>query len=251
MTDRQKSYRRKKRRGMRYFPIMFLLVFLALVIGLSVFFRVSSIEVVGAGMYSEEEIISASGISEGDNLFFISESSAVVNIRGSMNYIDEIKITRKMPDKVIIEISESYPIASIRSGASYWIIDKNCKLLESVKASEAEGTISIKGVEMIQPVEGNIISLGADEETKELYLQQVLSSILKNDIQKEITYLDVSNISSIEFDYQERFTVEIGTGDDVDEKISMLLDIVKRLEKEDSGKINVSKIGEGHFYKSR
>ena len=61
-------------------PLIFLLICAALVLGMSVFFRVAKIEVVGNSIYTAEEVVEASGIGTGDNLFFINRFSAASRI---------------------------------------------------------------------------------------------------------------------------------------------------------------------------
>ena len=51
-------------------PLTFFLVIVALVFIMSVFFKVSRIEVKGNSIYTADEVIKASGIETGDNLFF-------------------------------------------------------------------------------------------------------------------------------------------------------------------------------------
>ena len=73
--DRYGAARKKKKRNALFAPLSFLLVCVALVFAMGVFFRVQTIEVIGAEGYTAEEIIEASGIDIGDNLFFINRAS--------------------------------------------------------------------------------------------------------------------------------------------------------------------------------
>ena len=51
-------------------PLMFFIIIVSVVFVLSVFLRVSDIRVEGNSHYTDEEIIRAIDIEEGDNLFF-------------------------------------------------------------------------------------------------------------------------------------------------------------------------------------
>ena len=75
-----------------YAPVSFLIVLAALIFGMSVFFRVAGIEVSGNEFYSDEEIIEASGIEEGDNLFFINRITAITRIRARLPYVESAAI---------------------------------------------------------------------------------------------------------------------------------------------------------------
>ena len=73
----------KKKRTVRralYGPGAFLIACAALIFLMSIFFRVSSVEVRGNSYYTSEEVEDASGIIDGDNLFFINRFSVVSRI---------------------------------------------------------------------------------------------------------------------------------------------------------------------------
>ena len=57
-------------------PLTFFLVIVAIIFVMSVFFKITKIEVRGNSLYSADEIIAASGIEKGDNLFFINRIAA-------------------------------------------------------------------------------------------------------------------------------------------------------------------------------
>ena len=61
---------RKKKKNALLAPLTFLLVCVALVFGMGVFFRVQTIEVQGIVSYTPEEVIEASGIDEGQPVLY-------------------------------------------------------------------------------------------------------------------------------------------------------------------------------------
>ena len=81
-----------------------LAVVLALVLGMSVFFKVEVISVVGANVYSEWTIREQSGINEGDNLLTFGRTKASGQIIANLPYVKSARIGIKLPDTVIIEI---------------------------------------------------------------------------------------------------------------------------------------------------
>ena len=82
---------------------------------MSVFFRVAKIEVVGNSIYTAEEVVEASGIGTGDNLFFINRFSAASRIFSKLPYVDKAKVTRALPNRVTITIQESSAMARTAS----------------------------------------------------------------------------------------------------------------------------------------
>ena len=102
-------------------PLIFLLICAALVLGMSVFFRVAKVEVVGNSIYTAEEVVEASGIGTGDNLFFINRFAAASRIFSKLPYVDKAKVTRALPNRVTITIQESSAMAYVQADDGYWV----------------------------------------------------------------------------------------------------------------------------------
>ena len=141
-------------------PLIFLLICVALVLGMSVFFRVSKVEVVGNSIYTAEEVVDASGIGKGDNLFFINRFSAASRIFSKLPYVDKAKVTRALPNRVTITIQESSAMAYVKADDGYWVVDQNCKLLKSVTDSELTGLARIDGITPVEPKVGEVLNAG-------------------------------------------------------------------------------------------
>ena len=98
--------KKRKKRGVLFAPLAFLLVIAALVLALSVFFRVAKVEVEGNERYTDEEIVDASGIEQGDNLFFINRFAAMSRINAKLPYVESAVINLEMPNRLKIETPE-------------------------------------------------------------------------------------------------------------------------------------------------
>ncbi len=124
--------------------------------------------------------------------------------------MDEIKIIKKLPSTIVIEVMESYPIASIKLDSDYWIIDKNGKLLEKTNLSGASGTISVSGIVPLEPVVGQKIAVAPENGTQYAYLTAILEAFLTLDMQDQVTWLNVESAANISFDYDGRFYRQAG-----------------------------------------
>ena len=130
----------KKKRTVRralYGPGAFLIACAALIFLMSIFFRVSSVEVRGNSYYTAEEVEDASGIIDGDNLFFINRFSVVSRIVARLPYVESVEITRYLPNKVVITISESQALACVSYEGEPWVIDRSCRMLTQADQAEA------------------------------------------------------------------------------------------------------------------
>ena len=77
MARRRHSNRRRRRGnfGFLYKLLSVLVICAAVVMALTLFFRVDTIEVTGTERYTEKDVIEASGIQLGDNLFLLNAAS--------------------------------------------------------------------------------------------------------------------------------------------------------------------------------
>lgn len=112
-----------------YGPGAFLIACAALIFLMSIFFRVKTVEVRGNSYYTAEEVELASGVVEGDNLFFINRFSVVSRIFTRLPYVEDVSLTRYLPNKVVIEISECQALACVSYEGQSWVIDRNCRML--------------------------------------------------------------------------------------------------------------------------
>lgn len=126
--------------------MMFFLVIVAVIFVMSVFFRVSDIQVEGNTHYTDEEIIRAIDIEEGDNLFFFDRFAALSRVFAKLPYVEEVSVERKLPNKVTITVKESQALAYIVLGDEDWTIDHSCKVLGKATEDELSGLIPIIGI---------------------------------------------------------------------------------------------------------
>ena len=85
MARRSSRSRTRRRNRGRFGPLFKLMcvaaVAVALTVGATVFFRVEQVTVTGSQRYTQEEILAASGIQMGDNLYALNKVRISRNIR--------------------------------------------------------------------------------------------------------------------------------------------------------------------------
>jgi len=240
--------RRRKKRSALFAPLSFLLICAALAFALSVFFRVSVIQVEGAVSYTDEEIIEASGIEKGDNLFLVNRSAAISRLFSKLPYVEQASIDRKMPNQIVIHVSESSALAYVSNEDGRWVISRSGKVLfKATDGTDLYNLIQIQGLEPLMPSEGETISAGSGESLKVQYLTDLLTLLEEKGMADDVTRLDLSNAASPSFRYQGRFTVKLGRNENLDYKLELLLSAVSQLTSSDSGTIDLSVDRKAHF----
>ncbi len=232
---RKRRKRRKGRFGFLYKFLCMILICAAIVAGCIVFFKANTIEVEGAERYSTEEIIEASGVTVGDNLFLINKFSVINRLLQRLPYLDEVVIRRKLPETLVITVTECVPVAAIPWENEYWIIDQNGKLLE--KKGDAESYPILTGLSILSPVQGSIITLEKDDPRNEYY-KELFSALGENNLRSHLKEIDLSNETVTELQYEDRFVIRLDANCDYTYKIAFLVKVLESLQSNETGTID-------------
>lgn len=228
---RIKQLKRKRNIRKAIVAVGFLLVLTIFVspILILTLFRVKSFTVEGTSAYSNEEIISASGITLGKNLLFADLDEAAENIEKTLPYTDEVQITKKLPDEIIIRYETTEKAYAIgMSNGLYALTDSNLKVLEITGNRPADVAL-IVGAVPYEAETGEIAAfdvIGEDEKKDEFVdeplalLEQITGALAENEM-KDISLISISEKSDIYLIYQGRIVLKLGNDSDISSKISL------------------------------
>ena len=228
-------------------PIVFFLVIVTTIFVMSIFFRITNIQVEGNTHYTDEEIIQAIDIEEGDNLFFFDRFSALSRVFAKLPYVEEVSVERSLPNKVIITVTESQALAYIALGDEMWSIDHSCKVLGKATEEELADMISIEGISPGTLFIGETM-LTEDNDTELVeYLAQVLYQLEARDLYQQVESIDFSDKYNVVFSLGDKYTVKLGGPGDTEYKFGMLVSVMSQLLEGDIGIIDVSDGSTAHF----
>ena len=230
----------------------------ALVLGMSVFFKVKTITVAGAETYSAWAVREASGISEGDNLLTFSKARAVAKIHAELSYVDDVRIGIKLPDTVIIYIEEMAVAYAVQSTqGDWWLINSDGRVVEQITDVEAKNHTQVLGVKLEDPKSGNA-AVAADELPEETLESgdpvpltvtgaqrlssalQILKALEANDIVGEAASVNVAALDDVTLWYGSRYEVLLGDTANMEYKIACMNDTILELSEYQSGILDVS-----------
>jgi cell division protein FtsQ len=235
MTRKRNTSRQRAHSAAIYTPAAALMILFIAVFGISVFFRISVIEVIGAARYSPEDIIRASGLEIGENLIFSEHDSAARRIREELPYISQVKITRRLPDVVVIEVTESAAIAVLTGEGSMWLIDDGGRILEKAELRASVPYINVTGITPVEPAAGKPLAVSAESDTRLMYLITLLTAVRETDSTALVSDINMSNISNITFTYDARFNVRFGSGEDAAYKLRKLEQVTQSMNDGETG----------------
>ena len=221
----QRKKRRKKKNMSLYYLTVFVVVSSALVVlSMTVFFKAEKVTVKGTSIYTQEQIVSASGIKKGDNLIRLDTDVAKGKILDTLVMIDEVQISRRFPSEIIISVNPSKPAAQLKTGDLYAVISKKGKILEDRLTKSKEGLLIINGYD---PVELKINTMvKSKDKKKDEILGEFLTEIEKLGFQG-IGSIDITDRLNIKFEYQDRIEIELGSSQDLSYKINFVYTIIK------------------------
>lgn len=218
-----------------YITVAVAFLLIAVFAALGLFFKVSEIKVTGTVKYTPEEIISVSGIELDNSIFFVGTGSAEIAIKNAFPYVDSVRIVRRLPGTVEIELSESVAVAAVSSGGSRYLIDSDGRILEKI-SGEAEGIIDIRGVTPVSPTVGEALELGDGESVRLRCLKDTVVKLESAGMAGDVKWLDISNMAAITFLYN-GYEINIRGTEELELKFSMLMDFMENHPKDGVGKI--------------
>ena len=246
--SRRGEFRAVRRRNSLSGIATFLLVVASAIFVMSVLFRVSVIEVVGNEHYTDEEIISASGIEPGDNLFFFDRFAVSSRVFAKLPYVEEFPpVERRLPNRVVITVVECKALACINVGDEYWTVDHNCKILGKANEIELSALIPIYGFDPGTLLIGEKLTEHSGNESQVDFLITVLTELQERGLAEQTQSISFTEGGSLSFQYGGKYEVVIGWEDKVDHKFAMVMSVLEQLKSGDVGTIDVSDGSTAHF----
>ena len=253
-------HNRKRKRGRRRFGLLFkLLCGAALVaaatLGATVFFQVETIAVVGNSRYTAQEVIDASGVQIGDNLFQMNKNQISQQILQRLPYVGEVSPQRGLPSTLTIQVTEisaaaqvevyqddsaqAEPAAEDGSGDSGegdssqtegeelptladqpWLISTSGKLLEV--APEGSGALSVTGLTVLAPQAGTMLAVPQEQQSRLATLKELLSALEAAGELDQVSSIDLTHSTWVGMRYRENFDARLPLGEDMAHSLAVL-----------------------------
>lgn len=239
---------------------------MAFVMGISVFFKVDTVRVLGADVYTIQAVEEASGIVAGDNLLTFSRARAGALIKANLPYVKNVSFGIKLPGTVNIIVEEDDVVYAIKDQVGqWWLINSDGRVVEQGDDRTAANYTQIQGVTIDHPLadqmavatEMNLVAeepeetLPEGQETEPAPMtvsgalrlttaMHILKALEDNDIVGEAASVNVTQTESITLWYGTRYQVNLGNTANLDYKIACMVDVIGQLEEYQSGVLDIS-----------
>lgn len=239
-------------------------VVLAVLLGMSIFFKTRQVLVSGAEKYSAWEVREAAGIQDNDSLLSLSEAKISVRIRQALPYVGDVRVGIKLPDTVIISVTELEVVYAIEDNAgAWWLMDATGRIVDTTNVATAKTYTRITGVQISDVVIGEQavaakVELPTEETTEtttgeavppavEIPTGEMLAAAIKITTALEkcgvmgtIATIDVTDLEKLTVWYKNRFEINLGSTERLEYKVSALKSTINKMDEYQTGYLDVS-----------
>lgn len=246
-VQQQKQKRLAIQRRRALIALILTVAAVAVLVFMTPIFNIRQIVISGNSAVTLEEINEKVGDLAGQNLFKTGERDISRRLT-PIPYIDSVSVSKKLiPPTVQINITECRPAAYIGIDQATSVIDSNLKLLGD-RTVFSEGNIpNIIGLDASAGNIGEIISCETPEKLD--ILKTLLKTMEKTGISGSVKDIDITEITSIKFRYDNRLDVLCGTQLDLERKIRLFKETVSNnnLASNAKGTIDLSVTGKAVY----
>ena len=230
-TQRYKKRKKREKRRKRILNFILLLFIVALIYLFTFktdFFNIKKIEIIGNKKLNDEQILKTSICSKGENIFKINKKYCEESIK-KLAYVKDVKITRKLPNTIKINIVERNEVAVIPYIGAFVFIDEEGYVL---KIEEKKGSLELPqvfGLEIVDLQIGDCLFKGVKGSGNLDFL--TLGKELK--ILKQMKYINFSKEDNTMLELNNGIKVAFGPLNNVKYKLSFLSEILKDIEEKE------------------
>ncbi len=234
--------RKRKKRAARIRFLCILAAVSVITFLMTPVFNIKWIDVTGNEKTKFGEVVKSSGITYEQNIFRLNIKRSKEEIK-KLPYVDTVNIARHLPGGVMFKITERVPIACIKYGNGYVLIDKDGRLLETV--AEKPEIPEISGIKLEKQKVGDILKDTNPEQITAM--DELLNSLSEYGLLDRTSLINIKDADNVTFVFDGNKTVKTGGNYRLDYKLMMLEATIAELAKSEAGIIDLSVEGEALF----
>lgn len=233
-------------------------IVLALVFGMSIFFKVETVNVAGTDKYTPWDIQQASGIHIGEGLLGLSKAKIAGKIIEQLPYVDDVQIGIKLPDTVNIEITELDIVYSVQAqDDTWWLVNAQGRVVDKTDSATGATYTQLLGLRLNSPVIGEMAvavepepgQTDAEGQTVPVTVKgserletviTILQYLEANGVIGQADSVNVEDMGDIRIEYADRYEVLLGDTTQLGYKIKSFKAAVDQMGDYQSGTLDAS-----------
>ncbi len=200
--------KRKIKKLVALFLLAFVMMCAGVLLALTVFFKINTVKITGSKVYANAQVLEAGGIEIGDGLFSVNEEKLNEVLSEKLPYIKSVKVIRKLPDTLSIQVTATREAAAFISTAGYILVDDTGKVLDTDAQMLRENVAVVTGVQPKNAIEGKSVSLGNDNINEDF--KTVLSTLQASEF-NGVTEIILTENGEFKLLYEDRITIKLGS----------------------------------------
>jgi len=226
LTDKERTKARNARRPISWYltwsvlTIVIISIMSGFILSLPVW-QISSVKVAGINYLPEAKMISTAKIPQGENIFLIDLDEVRARF-SNMIQIKEIKIKRKLPSTIVIEIKERAPYAIVVIGGTTSLVDEDGYVIAGKSLSSSIYKLDISKYPVIRGVNKKNLEKGMRLDQNDREFVRTALEMLSKFIDISAIQIEVGDREDIVIYIEDILKVKIGAPSDIERKIKII-----------------------------
>lgn len=226
--------------------IVLLALFFAVI--LHMFFRVETIVIDGVDHYGYERILEVAKVAKGDSIFTFSEKKLADRLKSGLPYVKEVEVELDFPSSVHILLTEEVPSYYFEMDGEFFLITDEMKVLDGYTSEKAllddiRDVMRVEIPTVSRAISGDKVKFVSEFDSK--HTDDVLSLLNKWERYAKLSEIDLSNRFELRLVYEDRFTLELGSYTDLDEKLRLAESMIDHYSDTTRGTLVLSDVERG------
>lgn len=275
--DTRERKRRKRLSAYIVYYIIFgiLAVVILTVLSTTVLFNLSKYRITGDTVYTEQQIIDATGVNVGDNLILMDAGAVKDRLIAALPYVDKVEVNRNIFTCALeIKLNPATAVANVKKNDRYYLVSENGRIMDAELKAPDKNCVVVLGFDPEYAKSGDFLSVTDEgsrnmltkllravktydeiDDENEYEAQQkydcvfALIELCKElDISGHIKTIDISSIYGIKLNYDNKLTLELGDMTDAKLKLTVGKNLIDKGEFEgEKGVLVLSQLSENTY----
>lgn len=226
-----------------------LVAFLSLiVITCFVFFGFSlrTVNVSGSSDQLNESIKKTAESVSGKNVLFLDTTELENAILGEYPGLKSVSVKKKLPSGIDVTVTDDIPLYHISFDGEYYLLSEDLRITERTTDPErTQELVELTVSDVKKALTGEVIEFYYDYQYD--YIRNILKEISEHEIGEKIISVDAEDKFGISCNYEGRFTVKLGVGENIPTKLTLAMAYIDSLPENEMGIIDSSSTEKGSY----
>ncbi len=238
--------RRRAREITARVSIVFIITAFMLFLLITFGFQLKNVNVSGMTVYSPDEIAEWVNENAADNVLLMGTSDLEDKLSAAFPKLKNVSVEKDFPNAVTVTAEDDSPVYYITLDGEHYILSEDLKVISrTTDVSLTKELLAVEIKDIKKAVTGDILEFYYDYQYD--YIKDLLTDIITHDISHGVISVDADDKFDIKINYDGRFTVMIGVGENVKTKLTLAKAYIDSLPDGEKGIIDSTSTEKGSY----